>query len=443
MTEYKTILSTWTVSLPDHGEVVFRRLEDLPFAGFCETETDYKELLEKQGLRVKACAEYRLPDFDPDEFEQRFHYDHKVFCTDEKDLHIIELNARQEELSHKRIPLSSFPDGYLYIAQGSVYEDQSESIFLRSNLLVDVFTTKDEALAALREKYFSYIEQRILWEGYEDEDEDEHISDREKNLPSYRFWISKVSPNRYPVILNENDQELRQWYDPASIDRSSPDALYHELMRLVQAETTVYSASFRPMVTLWQIGPDRQAYKSYEDFIHNSRSEFAAGDYVQLDSRYEPSIRGFPSSDIIGDLLYREQEIRERGRYYYSGGSYFVLNTMSRNPILECADPLFWSRSLALEGMDRNDHYVSIRMEDVPEFMCARLPDEEVEPGSFLELTRELVMTGGIPSESHRETLEQGLVELIPDKYLPYTDLKLFQELLQERQAAAAEGGAH
>ena len=79
----------------------------------------------------------------------------------------------------------------------------------------------------------------------------------------------------------------------------------------------------------------------------------------------------------------------------------------------------------------------------MPEFMCARLPDEEVEPGSFLELTRELVMTGGIPSESHRETLEQGLVELIPDKYLPYTDLKLFQELLQERQAAAAEGGAH
>ena len=94
MTEYKTILSTWTVSLPDHGEVVFRRLEDLPFAGICETETDYEELLEKQRLRVKTCAEYRLSAFDLSEFEQRFRYNHKVFCTDEKDLHIIELNAR-------------------------------------------------------------------------------------------------------------------------------------------------------------------------------------------------------------------------------------------------------------------------------------------------------------------------------------------------------------
>lgn len=262
MTEYKTIHSTWTVSLPDQGEVVFRRLEDLPFAGICEAETNFKKMLEKQRHRIKSCAAYGQSAFNLDEFEHRFRYDHKVFCTDETDLHIIELNARQEELSHKSIPLSSFPDGYLYIAQGVVYEDQSESIFLRSNLLVDVFTTKDEALTALREKYFSYIEQRILWEGYDDEDEDEHISDREKNLPSYRFWISKVSPNRYPVILNENDQELRQWYDPATIDRSSPDVLYHELMRLIQAETTVYSASFRPMVTLWQIGPGRQAYKS-------------------------------------------------------------------------------------------------------------------------------------------------------------------------------------
>ena len=165
MTEYKTILSTWTVSLPDQGEVVFRRLDDLSFAGICEAETNYEKLLEKQRLRVKTCAEHRLPAYDLIEFEQRFRYDHKVFCTDEKDLHIIELNARQEELSHKSIPLSSFPDGYLYIAQGVVYEDRSESIFLRSNLLVDVFTTKDEALTALREKYFSYIEQRILWEG--------------------------------------------------------------------------------------------------------------------------------------------------------------------------------------------------------------------------------------------------------------------------------------
>ncbi|MBS4879930.1 MAG: hypothetical protein KH138_06440 [Firmicutes bacterium] len=436
MKQYKTIISTWTMSMPGQGDIVFEYRDDNFCAKICEIESDYEKMLETQKWRIENNSRFWINDFSIEEFEKSFRYDHKVFCTDENDLHIIELDARQREISHKTIPLTCFPEGYLYVTEGRIFEDKEERIFARSNLFVDVFPTQNAALEALKARFSSYINPRVDWMSEEGDSPEEIEETMENIFPSYRFWINKISVDRYPVVLDGDSSLLQEWYDPKTVDRSTPDILYHELMRLILFESHIYSASFRKMNSIWHISDVEYAYKSYDDFVNNSSSKFAAGDYVEtMRSRREGT---FPYSSAIWQVIIEEHQEKELGYSYYGAGRYVVAPTWSQTPIMQSQNPLFWTRGVSLEGFNEHGEYDYVEFEEMPEYLCRKIPEEDVPRNSFLELTRELILhETTIPLEGHNRDLESGHVDVFATDCFPYTKLKLFRELLESRGAEA------
>lgn len=432
MKRYKTIISTWTMSMPGQGDIVFKYRDDNSYAKICEIESDYEKMLETQKWHIENNSRFWIKDFSIEEFERHFRYDHKVFCTDENDLHIIELDARQREISHKTVPLTCFPEGYLYVTEGLIYEDKEENVFARSNLFVDVFPTQNAALEALKARFSPYIKPRVEWMTEEGDTPEEIEETTEIVLPSYRFWINKISVDRYPVVLGGDSSTLEEWYNPKTVDRSTPDVLYNELMRLICFERHIYSASFRHMNSIWQISDIEYAYKSYDDFLNNSSPEFAAGDYVETMRSIKEET--FPSSSLIWQIIIGEHQQKELGYSYYGGGKYVVVPTWSRTPIMQSHDPLFWTRGVSLEGFNEHGEYDYVQMEEMPEYLCRKIPEEDVPRNSFLELSRELILRGTtIPFEGHNKHLESGHVDVFATDRFPYTKLKLFRELLEAR----------
>ena len=421
MNHYKTIISTCTISLPGYGSLVYDGTGERNCAGICEVEPSYFEMLRTQKYRISACTEYWMSAFSLEEFERRFQFSHRAICTDDMNLHLIELNALQEEVSHTTIPLTEFPDGFLYVAQGILFEDKTDLIFQRDNLLFDVFPSEEAALTALKEKFTPLIRERVKRKlGTEPSDLSEIRL--EQALPSYQFYVRKVSPSRFPAELGHSTHDDLRWYDPQKLDRSDPDRLYRDLMRLVACEVHLYNASFRRMLSAWEISNYGEwCYKSYEDFISNSAPEFSVGDCVYLNDL---------ECTRMEYLLHRE---KMDGKGYRPSGSYVVVPSRDRTRILDSWDPLMWSKVVRLDGVDSDGQYYFYDWDDIPEYRCTRIPEEEVPEGSFLELTRALTLEDKIVYEGHNKRLEQEYFDLSSVKKIPYTELPAFRAILEKR----------